>query len=267
MAKRIISGIIGLVVLILVFTVNNMLVLNVAVTIIALLGLSEFYNAFKEKEVKPIRIIGYLSALPILGVSFVEPEILKMIVFCLVPISIFLLFFKSIKSNLKYNIIDISVTIMGMVYVPLMLSFIPLIRELKYGGYLVWYMLAAAWLTDTCAYFVGVGLGKHKFSEISPKKSIEGCIGGAIGSMAFFGLYTYCLTTKGIDLNVPFMTVFGFIISFVSQLGDFAASSIKRYCDIKDFGNIMPGHGGVLDRFDSIIMIAPFMYMIFQFMV
>ena len=156
---------------------------------------------------------------------------------------------------------------MGMVYVPLMLSFIPLIRELKYGGYLVWYMLAAAWLTDTCAYFVGVGLGKHKFSEISPKKSIEGCIGGAIGSMAFFGLYTYCLTTKGIDLNVPFMTVFGFIISFVSQLGDFAASSIKRYCDIKDFGNIMPGHGGVLDRFDSIIMIAPFMYMIFQFMV
>lgn len=267
MAKRVVSGIIGLVILLAVFTVNNMLVLNVAVTIIALLGLSEFYNAFKSKNINPIGIIGYLSALPILGINYVEPEMLKMIVFFMIPFSILLLFFKSVKTNMKYNIIDISVTVMGMVYIPLMLSFIPLIRNMKYGGYLVWYMLAAAWLTDTCAYFVGVGLGKHKFSKISPKKSIEGCIGGAIGAMAFFGLYSYCLATKGIDLNVTFMTIFGFVISFVSQLGDFAASSIKRYCDIKDFGNIMPGHGGVLDRFDSIIMIAPFMYMIFQFIV
>ena len=267
MAKRIVSGVIGLVILLTVFALNNMLVLNVAVTIIALLGISEFYNAFKSKNINPIEIVGYLSALPILGISYVEPEILKMLVFFMLPIAIFLLFFKSIKSNLKYNIIDISVTIMGIVYIPLMLSFIPLICDMKYGGYLVWYMLAAAWLTDTCAYFVGSAIGKHKFSEISPKKSVEGCIGGAIGSMAFFGLYSYCLTRIGIDLNVPFMTLFGFIISFVSQLGDFAASSIKRYCDIKDFGNIMPGHGGALDRFDSIIMIAPFMYMIFQFIV
>ena len=267
MAKRVVSGIIGLIILLTVFSVNNMLVLNIAVTIIALLGMSEFYNAFKTKNINPIEIVGYLSALPILGISYVKTEILKLIAFFILPIAIFLLFFKSIKSNLKYNIMDISVTIMGMVYVPLMLSFIPLIRNMKYGGYLVWYMLAAAWLTDTCAYFVGSALGKHKFSEISPKKSIEGCIGGAIGSMAFFGLYSYCLTTRGIDLNVPIMTIFGFVISFVSQLGDFAASSIKRYCDIKDFGNIMPGHGGALDRFDSIIMIAPFMYMIFQFIV
>ena len=267
MAKRIISGIIGLVILILIFSVNNMLVLNVAVTIIALLALSEFYNSFKSKNIKPIEIVGYLSALPILGISYVKPEVLKMIVFFILPIAIFLLFFKSIKSNLKYNIIDISVTIMGIVYVPFLLSFIPLTRILENGQYFIWYLLAGAWVTDTFAYFVGVKFGKHKFSEISPKKSIEGCIGGILGCMIFFGIYSYYLTTLGIEMNVVFMTLAGMIISIVSQIGDFAASSIKRYCDIKDFGNIMPGHGGALDRFDSIIMIAPFIYMIFQFIV
>ena len=267
MAKRIISGIIGLVILILIFSVNNMLVLNVAVTIIALLALSEFYNSFKSKYIKPIEIVGYLSALPILGISYVKPEVLKMIVFFILPIAIFLLFFKSIKSNLKYNIIDISVTIMGIVYVPFLLSFIPLTRILENGQYFIWYLLAGAWVTDTFAYFVGVKFGKHKFSEISPKKSIEGCIGGILGCMIFFGIYSYYLTTLGIEMNVVFMTLAGMIISIVSQIGDFAASSIKRYCDIKDFGNIMPGHGGALDRFDSIIMIAPFIYMIFQFIV
>ena len=85
--------------------------------------------------------------------------------------------------------------------------------------------------------------------------------------MTFFGIYSYYLTTLGIELNVALMTFAGMIISIVSQIGDFAASSIKRYCEIKDFGKIMPGHGGVLDRFDSIIMIAPFIYMIFQFII
>jgi phosphatidate cytidylyltransferase len=156
---------------------------------------------------------------------------------------------------------------MGMAYIPLMLSFIPLIRDMKHGGYLIWYMLAAAWLTDTCAYFTGVALGKHKFSEISPKKSIEGCIGGAIGCMLFFGAYAYYLNTINIEMNWVLMGVLGLGISVIAQLGDFAASSIKRYCEVKDFGNIMPGHGGALDRFDSVIMIAPFIYLIFQFII
>lgn len=267
MLKRVMSAVIGLLILILVFAANNMAVLNIAVTIIALIGISEFYNALKSKKIKPIETLGYITALPILGIGYLEPDILKIVLFFTLPVITFALFFKSIWSNLKYNIIDIAITIMGIVYIPFLLSFIPLTRALENGQYFIWYLLAGAWVTDTCAYFVGVKFGKHKFSEISPKKSIEGCIGGILGCMAFFGIYSYYLTTIGIEMNVVLMTLAGMIISIFSQIGDFAASSIKRFCEIKDFGNIMPGHGGVLDRFDSIIMIAPFIYMIFQFIV
>ena len=119
-------------------------------------------------------------------------------------------------------------------------------------------------MTDIFAYLVGITIGKHKISEISPKKSIEGCIGGIVGCVLFFVGYTYYLNTLGFELNYILMGIIGIVTSVISQIGDLAASSIKRYCEIKDFGNIMPGHGGILDRFDSIILIAPFIYMFFS---
>lgn len=267
MAKRVISSAVGIIILILVFIFNNPAIINLAITIIGLIGLSEFYNAFKNKGINAFRIIGYIITLFILTIGYLEADILKIILFFTLPISLFILFCKSIFSKMKYNIIDISVTLLGIVYVSFLTSFLALTRSLEHGQYFIWYILAGAWCTDTFAYLVGVKFGKHKFSTISPKKSIEGCIGGIAGCMLFFGAYTYYLTTIGIELNVAVMTFVGLLISIISQIGDFAASSIKRYCDIKDFGTIMPGHGGVLDRFDSVIMIAPFIYMIFQFIV
>lgn len=267
MAKRVISSIIGIIILILVFIFNNPAIINIAVTIIALIGLSEFYSAFKNKGIKPFKFIGYLVTLFILTIGYLEADVLKIILFFTLPISIFILFCKSIFSSMKYNVVDISITILGIVYVSFLTSFLALTRSLENGEYFIWYILAGAWITDTFAYLVGVKLGKHKISEISPKKSIEGCIGGAVGCMLFYGVYTYYLTTIGIELNIIAMTIVGLVISVISQIGDFAESSIKRYCEIKDSGTIMPGHGGVLDRFDSVIMIAPFIYMIFQFIV
>ena len=110
------------------------------------------------------------------------------------------------------------------------------------------------------------------FSKVSPNKSIEGCIGGILGSAIFYGLYAAYLNSNfivelGTELNIVLMTVLGVFISIISQIGDFFASSIKRNCDIKDFGSIMPGHGGILDRFDSIIMITPFVYILFEFII
>ncbi len=267
MAKRLITSVIGIAILVGVLATNNMFVLNIAIAIIALLGLSEFYGALKKKSYKPIEVVGSLSVLPILGIGYLEPEVLKIILFFILPVAVFILFFKSIYSKLKHNIVDISLTIMGIIYVPFLFSFIPLTRSLENGAYYIWYILAGAWVTDTFAYLVGVKFGKHKFSEISPKKSIEGSIGGILGCMLFFAIYSYFLTTKGIDLNVTAMTIAGFFVSIISQIGDLAASSIKRFCDVKDYSNLMPGHGGILDRFDSIIMIAPFIYAIFQFIV
>lgn len=267
MVKRVISGIVGLVILAIVFVFNNLAVINIAVTIIALLGLLEFYHAFEQKGFKPCKWPGVLLTLLILGIGYIDSEILKPILFMSLPITTFILFCKSIFTEMKFNIMDICISIFGIIYVPFLFSFLSLTRALTNGQYFIWFILAGAWLTDTCAFLVGVKFGKHKFSKISPKKSIEGCIGGAIGCMLFFGIYAYYLNSINIEMSWVLMGGLGLIISIISQFGDFAASSIKRFCEVKDFGNIMPGHGGALDRFDSVIMIAPFIYLIFQFII
>lgn len=268
MAKRIISSVIGGLILMFIFIFNNQLVVNIAVTTISLIGISEFYNAFKSKEIKPLNFIGYISTLLILLIGYIPTEILKILaVLFLLPLSVLILFCASIFTKMKYNIVDISITLFGLIYVTFLTSFLALTRSLEHGEYLIWYVLLGAWATDTFAYLVGVKFGKHKLSEISPKKSIEGCIGGILGCMIFFGVYTYYLTSIGLNLNVNLLVLVGLIISIISQIGDFAASSIKRYCGIKDFGTIIPGHGGVLDRFDSVVMIAPFVYMFFKFII
>lgn len=267
MAKRVISGLVGLAILAVVFIFNNVAIINVAVTVIAMMALLEFYHAFENKGFKPCKWPGMILTLGILTIGYADPEILKPVLFMSLPIVTFILFCKSIFTEMKFNIMDICVSIFGIIYVPFLFSFLSFTRALTNGEYFIWFVLAGAWLTDTFAYLVGVKLGKHKFSKISPKKSIEGCIGGVVGCALFFGIYAYYLNSINIEMNWIVMGLLGIVISVISQLGDFAASSIKRYCEVKDFGNIMPGHGGALDRFDSVIMIAPFIYLIFQFII
>ena len=133
------------------------------------------------------------------------------------------------------------------------------------GNLLIWYVLFAAWGTDIFAFFVGKLIGKHKFSKVSPKKSIEGCIGGIIGAVVLILIYTYVINTFwNMNYSYLIMTIVAIGLSIIGQLGDFAASSIKRHVDIKDYSNLIPGHGGMLDRIDSLLFIAPFAYAIFR---
>ena len=270
MAKRLISTGIGIIILLLVMISNNIYVFNIALTVIALIGISEFYKAFKAKGVKTISLIGYIVTL---GLFFVNHEIIassdqiKNILILAMPILVLILFCKSVFSNMKNNIQDIAITIFGIIYVPFFLMFVTLTRQLEYGEFLVWYILFGAWITDSFAYLIGSKFGKHKFSKISPNKSVEGSIAGCISTAVVYGIYTSFLTTQGLDLNWAEMAFIGIIISIISQIGDLAASAIKRYCGIKDFGSIMPGHGGILDRFDSIIMISPFVYIFLQILI
>ncbi len=121
-----------------------------------------------------------------------------------------------------------------------------------------------AWVTDTFAYFSGYFLGKHKLiPEVSPKKTVEGAIGGSLASTVAFTVYAW-FVTKDIRLTL-ILTVTGLMASIVSQLGDLSASLIKRHWNIKDYGNLFPGHGGVLDRFDSILAVSVFIYAVSQF--
>jgi phosphatidate cytidylyltransferase len=122
----------------------------------------------------------------------------------------------------------------------------------------------ASWGTDIFAYIVGITIGKHKFSKVSPKKSVEGCIGGTLGAILIMLLYTYIINTYlGMNYSYICIAAIGLVLSIIGQIGDFAASSIKRYVDIKDYSNLIPGHGGILDRIDSLIFLAPFAYALF----
>ena len=110
--------------------------------------------------------------------------------------------------------------------------------------------------TDTFAYIIGKRFGKHKFSEVSPKKSIEGCIAGIVGAVIIALIYTYAINSiKGFEYSYIYITIFTIILSIIGQIGDFAASSIKRYVDVKDYSNLIPGHGGMLDRIDSLMFL------------
>ena len=162
---------------------------------------------------------------------------------------------------MKYNIKDIAITFFGICYIVIFLMFIPIIREMPNGKILIWYVIIAAWGTDIFAYCIGRKFGKHKFSKVSPNKSIEGCIAGTVGAVICMLIYTaICNNVWNMNINYILISIIGVVLSLVGQIGDFAASSIKRYTGIKDFSNLIPGHGGMLDRIDSVIFIAPFAY-------
>lgn len=262
MLKRVISTIVGIGILALIMIQKNQFIFNVAVAVISIIALWEFYSAVKKKGLKPISFLGYLSVVMLLGIGYIQKDILVMSVILMIPLALFIAFCVSIVTNIKYNISDIAVTLMGIIYITYLFSFVSYTKVMPNGEYLIWFIFGGAWITDTFAYLIGIAIGKHKFSKISPKKSIEGCVGGLLGCTLFFILYAYFLNTKvtGIEVNYIFIGILGLFVSVTAQIGDFAASSIKRYCEIKDYGGIMPGHGGILDRFDSILLIAPLIY-------
>lgn len=155
----------------------------------------------------------------------------------------------------------------GIIYVAVTFSFIYLIRTRNdYGRYFVWLIFISSWGSDTCAYCVGMLFGKNKLSPIlSPNKTIEGAIGGVVGAALIGALYTYVMFFK-INKNIQFscirVGVACAIGAIISMIGDLTASAIKRDYKVKDYGNIIPGHGGILDRFDSVIFAAPALYFI-----
>lgn len=260
--KRVTSALLGLPLVIIILVFGNKYIVDITFAIISAMSLHEYFNALKSKS-KPVIWIGYVASALIALIHVIPLEHAITIVSVLIPVGITILFLQIILSNMETNIKDISITFFGICYIPLFLMFIPLVNGFENGKLLVWYIFITAWGTDTSAYIVGKTIGKHKFSKISPNKTIEGCIGGIIGCIILMLGYTFiCNTYLNVDISYIYIAVISVILSIVGQIGDFAASSIKRYADIKDFSNLIPGHGGMLDRIDSVIFIAPFAYML-----
>lgn len=264
MVKRIITALLGLPFIIATLILANNYIFSAIVTIVAIISLREYFNAFK-KTAKPVEWIGYLACLLIATISIIPKQYVIYVISLSIPVLIAILFIQVIVTNMKTTVNDIIITLFGILYVVGFLIFVPLIFSLQKGKILIWYIFIAAWGNDACAYFVGINFGKHKITSISPKKSLEGCIGGIVGAIVISQIFTLGFNTL-LGFNISYLTI-GLIVGAVtilSQFGDLAASTIKRHAEIKDFGTLFPGHGGMLDRIDSILFIAPFMYFLFM---
>jgi phosphatidate cytidylyltransferase len=189
--------------------------------------------------------------------------------YALLAIAVFLLaeLFLYVLRFPKEDADEITQAVFAFLYCPAMLSFIFLTREIpEHGKYAVWLILISSWGCDTCAYCVGKLFGKHKaFPVLSPHKSVEGCIGGVLGSSIIGLLYALIYLEK--NMNATHVTLSIVVISgvgaIISMVGDLAASAIKRNKGIKDYGTLIPGHGGIMDRIDSELFAIPIVYMIY----
>lgn len=261
--ERTISGIL-LVVIALITIIAGKDVLLGTVLVISLIGFFELARVF-EMQWKLPGIAGYVATIAyyaILRLELNEYLMVFFIAYLIILMAIYVFSFPNYKAD------DIMACFFGMFYVVLMLSYIYQTRMMEDGAYIVWLIFLCSWGCDTCAYLVGVMFGKHKMAPIlSPKKSIEGGIGGVVGAallgFAYAMIFENKIGLENITIIFPIVCAVGAIIS---QIGDLAASGIKRNHDIKDYSHLIPGHGGILDRFDSVIITAPIIFYLVTFL-
>lgn len=215
---------------------------------------------------KPVSWVGYLSAVAIAFLHVIPREYLLRYLGLAILSLVVILFMHVVFSDMKINFADIAMTIFGIIYIVGFISFIPLIYGIEKNGgnvgkYYIGLLLLATWGSDIFAYFVGMYFGKYTFSKISPNKHVEGCLAGAISGVVLVVLASVIFNNCfGLDINYGWITLIALIVTVLGQIGDFAASCIKRYIGVKDFSKLLPGHGGIIDRFDSVIFAAPFAY-------
>ena len=251
---RLLSGIV-LVAVALLTIISGGYVLFFTLLGISLIGMQELYKVMKVREdhFNALEIAGYLGAViyyVLMSLDFEKYGMMGVI------ISFMMFMFVYVFTYPKFKADQVMPAFFGVVYVAVMLSFIYLTRNLPDGKFLVWLIFLCSWGCDTCAYCVGMLIGKHKMAPVlSPKKSVEGAVGGVAGA-ALLGVI-YAAATQGPMLEYAVICAIGALITMV---GDLAASAIKRNQGIKDYGKLIPGHGGILDRFDSVIFTAPVIY-------
>lgn len=251
---RLISGIV-LVIIALATIISGSWILFFTLLAVSLIGMRELYKVMKvsDEHVTVLELVGYLGA--VLYYIAMKADFGNYGTMAII-ISMILILFVYVFGYPKYHAEQVMAAFFGVVYVAVMLSFIYLTRSLPDGKFLVWLIFLCSWGCDTYAYCVGMLIGKHKMAPVlSPKKSIEGAVGGVAGA-ALLGVI-YAAATQGKMAEYALICAVGALISMV---GDLAASAIKRNQNIKDYGKLIPGHGGILDRFDSVIITAPVIY-------
>jgi phosphatidate cytidylyltransferase len=252
--KRAITGLI-LVLLTIALTLKGGKPLAIFVFLISIIGIREFYNAIDNISLS-IRPIGYIACILFFFNSLGYNMVSLNSIMAFVTISLLILFV--LKEDIK--LANISITIFSILYIPFLFQHIIYLD----GNIYIWFIFITAWGTDTFAYLAGNLFGKKKLCpNLSPNKTIEGSLGGVLGSILLTILFSKYLNLP----NLWGLIILSILGAIIAQFGDLTASKIKRITGIKDYGFIIPGHGGILDRFDSILFTAPLVYYFVKFFI
>ena len=256
MKERIIGGFfVALITLI--ALLSGGIVTTAILTVVSIIGIWEYLRIY-SMEKSSFAYVNYIFTVIYYVLIYLGKENLLFstsILMLMILLAIYVFHFP------KYKDYDVAKVFFSFIYVTVMMSFILLIRNMEFGLYLAFYLLIASWGNDVCAYLVGRAIGKHKMSpKVSPNKSVEGFVGGIVGAFLIGFFYAMAFINM-----LPFTSaLWGGVVSAVaamtSVIGDLAASAIKRNHDIKDYSHLIPGHGGIIDRFDSVIYIGPIIY-------
>ncbi|WP_066288941.1 phosphatidate cytidylyltransferase [Bacillus sp. FJAT-29937] len=229
-----------------------------------LLASIALYEVLKMRNIKLFSIPGLLSLL-LLWVMLLpkqfqnafEPLSYSKIEFVLLAVLLFLTYTVTTKN--RFNFDDVAYSILAVLYVGI--GFYFFIETRESGLVYIFYSLFIIWATDSGAYFIGRAIGKNKlWPEISPNKTIEGSIGGVVCALIVAALFILFSDINASFLQLSIITI---VLSIFGQIGDLVESALKRHYDVKDSGNIMPGHGGILDRFDSLLFVWPLLHFIY----
>lgn len=265
LGKRIITAIIGIIVTIFIVNYGQSL-FAIAALILTLLAWHEFYNMMFRLEIEVSYSLGIVNCILLWGSAWLgnSRELLAVVM-----IAAFIVLAKTVISHASFNFRDAAYTITGQIYIGLSFAHLVLLRftdnslylttklgALPAGAAYLWLAFVGTWASDTFAFFVGTKFGKHKLAPaVSPGKTWEGTLGGIVGSIIGVLALGYVW-----QISLVHSAVIGLLVGLVAPIGDLVESAMKRYAGVKDSGRLLPGHGGVLDRFDSIIFAVPTVY-------
>ena len=279
MAVRIVAALVGIIIGVSILAFDNIWLYTAVISFFSAVAVMELSRAVKCDKYKVLYIlcIAFSAVVPFILIPFMLLKELILLHNLAVPVygAFVLVLFAVMLANHSTRKFEF-ITMCGgaAILIPTSMSCIVLFRysveRQSLGIFMVLYLLFCAWFGDSGAYFVGTFLGKHKLCpNVSPKKTVEGLIGGVVtvGVVVVIQCLIFnFFIPEGMTMNMLLLVPVGMAASLAGVLGDLSASVIKREFDVKDFGHIMPGHGGVLDRFDSVLFVAPFLYILFRYL-
>lgn len=243
---------------------SDTVVFPIVIALLAGMGCFEMLRCIGLHKNLLITIPAVLLGIGLPFASFYLPQQAFMLLSSLSAVLMFLLFTVSLFSHGKLPIEQAGMAFIALIYILWGFCLMVLLRRINNGAYLYLLPFLGAWVSDSFAYFTGRLLGRHKLiPDVSPKKTVEGAIGGIVFAMAGFALYGWIVSLfADVSPYYPALILLGLPVSLVSIVGDLFMSLVKRRYDVKDYGRLFPGHGGVLDRFDSVLATATVLYLL-----